>query len=79
MALAENNSQGGYFRDLTLDFNGDDYSNPSASSYASTAYKTGGLYNTSGRQNTGLGLGKIILYSGLAFAAYWLYKKMNRK
>lgn len=78
MALAENNSQGGYFRDLNVNWAGDDYSNPSASVSSYTPYKTGGIYNTSGRSTEGLGLGKILLYSGLAFTGYWLYKRMKR-
>lgn len=63
-----------------LDFSwaGDDNSTPSASSAAYSNYKTGGLYNTSGRQSGGLGLGKVLLYSGLAYFGYWLYKRMKR-
>jgi hypothetical protein len=80
MALAENNSQGGYLRDVNFSMAGDDYSNPSASSYASQAnpYRTGDYYTVSGRSNTGLSLGKIIVYSCLGFAGYWLYKRMKR-
>ena len=62
----------------SLSFAGDDNSTPSASSSGYTSYKTGDFYNVSGRSNIGLGLGKVLLYSGIAFFGYWLYKRMKR-
>lgn len=69
-----------YVRDVNLDFVGDDYSNPSASSSASqsAAYRTGDYYTVSGRSNTGLGLGKIIVYGVLGLATYWAINKIKR-
>lgn len=67
--------------DANLSFAGDDNSNPSASSAAdqNNPYRTGDYYNVSGRSNTGLGLGKILIYTGLGLAGYWLYKRIKRK
>lgn len=62
----------------SLKFNGDDYSNPSASSSNYSNYKTGGFYNVSGRSNGALGLGKVLIYTGLIYVGYWLYKRMKR-
>ena len=74
MALAE----GSYFRDLnaSLDFSSKDMSNPSASASQSAPYRTGDYFTISGRSNSGVGLGKIIVYGGLAMIGYWLFKKI---
>lgn len=57
--------------DANLNWAGDDNSNPnaSASSSLSSAYRGGDYYTVSGRSNTGVGLGKIVIYGlvGLGF------------
>lgn len=76
MALAE----GSYFRDINASFgNKQDMSNPNAtsSSYVSSAYRGGDYYTVSGRSNTGVGLGKIILYGVVGLAGYWIFKKIR--
>lgn len=72
MALAE----GSYFRDLSLDLGNKDMSNPSASASQSAPYRTGDYFTISGRSNSGVGLGKIVVYGGLAMIGYWLFKKI---
>lgn len=72
MALAE----GSYFRDMNLDLGNKDMSNPSASASQSAPYRTGDYFTISGRSNSGVGLGKIIVYGGLAMVGYWLFKKI---
>lgn len=62
----------------SINFAGDDRSNPNATSSNYSNFKTGGLYNVSGRSNGTLGLGKVLIYTGLIYAGYWLYKKMKR-
>lgn len=73
----------GYFRDLngTLDLSSKDMSNPTATSSASLSspYRTGDYYTISGKSNTGVGLGKLIVYGCLGMAAYWLFKKIKGK
>ena len=69
----------GYVRDVNLDFVGDDYSNPSASSsaYSSTPYRGGDYYTVSGG-SAGFGLGKIVVFSLIGLAGYWLLKKVKK-
>ena len=62
----------------SFQFSGSDYSNPSASSAGYTNYKTGGLYNVSGKSDQALGLGKVIMYSAIILTGYWLYNRINR-
>ena len=61
--MAIEGASASYLRDINFSMAGDDYSNPSSSSYASQAnpYRTGDYYTVSGRSNTGLSLGKINL------------------
>ena len=75
MALAE----GSYFRDMNLDLGNKDMSNPQASSSAgmNNPYRTGDYYTVSGRSNAGIGLGKIIMYGGLAMLGYWIFKRIS--
>lgn len=79
MAANEGNSAS-YVRDVNLDFVGDDYSNPSASSsaYQSNPYRAGDYYTVSGGSAGGLGAGKILIYGGLLLAGYYLYKKVKK-
>lgn len=79
--MANSSPSAGYLRDVNLSYGaGDDYSNPyaSASGSQTNKYKEGGVYNVSGRQNTGLGLGKVIVYTCLGLGAYWLYRKVKK-
>ena len=78
MALAENKSQGGYLRDVSLNWAGDDYSNPSAATSQANPYRTGDYYTVSGRADVGLGLGKVLIYSSLAIAGYWIFKRIKK-
>ena len=73
---------GSYVRDFSASIgNNYDASNPNASSSSSvsSAYRGGDYYTVSGRSNVGVGLGKILIYSALGLAAYWLYKKIGGK
>lgn len=72
MALAE----GSYFRDMNLDLGNKDMSNPNSSASQNSPYRTGDYFTISGRSNSGVGLGKIIVYGGLAMVGYWLFKKI---
>ena len=76
---ANSGNSASYVRDVNLDFVGDDYSNPSASSsaYQANPYRSGDYYTVSGKSATGLSTGKILIYGGLALAGYWLYKRVK--
>ena len=68
--------------DANLNWAGDDNSNPSASSssnLSSSPYRGGDYYTVSGRSNTGIGLGKLVIYGLVGMGFYWLYKRIGRK
>jgi len=70
-----------YFRDLnqSWDMSNKDMSNPNATSSAAltSEYRVGDYYTVSGRSNTGVGLGKIIIYGLVGLAGYWLFTKIR--
>lgn len=44
-----------------------------------TVRKGGDYYTVSGRSNTGVGLGKIVIYGLVGLGFYWLFKKIGGK
>lgn len=75
MALAE----GSYFRDVNASLgNKSDQSSASASSSLTTGYRDGDYYTVSGRTNSSLSVGRIVIFSGLAMLLYWAYEKIKK-
>lgn len=60
-----------------------DFLNATATATSGISGSSFGLHTTNVTNNGGLfgsiGLGKLVVFAGLTFAGYWLYKKMKRR